>query len=73
MNSSLEIDGDALLLPIAVTGRIETVLFAGWCRLAFHRLRLGNRRRWAKMVRRVEVLGALQGPYMASRAADAKR
>ena len=69
----LEIDGDSLLFPVAVAGRVEPLLFArGRARLA-KRLRVGHRRRGTEIGRRVEVLRAFHDAKMVSGTIEAKR
>jgi hypothetical protein len=71
-NSDLEIDRDALLLPVAIAGRVQSLLFTSRRSGFGERLRLRNRRRGAQIVWRIELLGTFHDTKMMPGSANAK-
>ena len=69
----LEIDRDALLLPVAVTRGIEPRLFARGRLRTFDGFGLRYRRRWTEMSRGVQMLRAFHDAKMIMRRGNAKR
>ena len=55
----LEVDRDALLLPIAVARRIQSILFTGGGFVRAFQFGFGHGRRGAEIIRGIEVLGPL--------------
>ena len=69
----LEIDRDALLLPVAVARRVEPLFLSDRGPHLLDRLGPGDGWRRAKMRWRIEVLRAFHVPKMISGSRDAKR
>ena len=70
---ALEIDRDALFLPIAVARRVELFFLARRRLRGRGRIGLGDRRRLAEIVRRVEVFGPFHDVKMEAAEPHAKR
>ena len=73
MTSVLEIDRNALLLPVPIARGIRTSFFADRSPFIGRALRRRNRRRLAEVSGRIEVLGPFHDANMGGSIVNAKR